>query len=299
MALFRSIGAGLDSDNTGTEPLDTRKDLAGLFSGPGVLAGGAAPLVTGTSGMAYSVGAAQWVTSRGAGDGVHLWGNDGAITVGSGGVGTTVPVAPGSGLSRVDIIYAFHPSNGENSDTTSQPTVAVAVGNPGTPGLAPAIPPGALELARNTMQSSATSTASAGNTIAQTVRRSALKGSTLMHLDPALSSATTINAGAQAGVTQNVVIPAVAYPRVVEGVFGVTAAAGSGAEVQVWKDGSSIRKVKGLSAATGVSGGYKFLLPANTQTALGLVVLAGGSQVVVGTDGQYVYHQVSSSYYAG
>ena len=166
MALTRSIGARKDATR-GTTPLEVRKDLAGLVTGAGVLPGGSSPLVTGSAGWQYTVKAAKWVTSRGASDGVHLWGNDGDILVGSSGVGGTVTAAPGAGLSRIDIIYALHPSNGENSDTTSAPTVAVAVGTPGSPGLAPIIPTGALELARNTMTSTATTTASSGNTITQ------------------------------------------------------------------------------------------------------------------------------------
>ena len=175
MALTRSIGARKDATR-GTTALEVRKGLAGLVTGAGVLPGGSSPLVTGSAGWQYTVKAAKWVTSRGASDGVHLWGNDGDILVGSSGVGGTVTAAPGAGLSRIDIIYALHPSNGENSDTTSEPTVAVAVGTPGSPGLAPSIPTGALELARNTMTSSATTTASSGNTITQSAAVAYLVG---------------------------------------------------------------------------------------------------------------------------
>lgn len=176
MALFRSIGARKDATR-GTAAIEVRKDLAGLVTGAGVLPGSTSPLVTGSAGWAYTVKAARWVTSRGASDGVHLWGNDGDITVGSSGVGGTVTAAPGAGLSRIDIIYAFHPSASENSDTTSAPTVAVAVGTAASTPLAPSIPTGALELARNTMTSSATTTASAGNTITQSAARAYMIGS--------------------------------------------------------------------------------------------------------------------------
>src|SRR5665648_176002 len=100
MALYRSIGAALETDNSGTNPLDVRKDLGGLFIRAGVLPGGTAPLVTGAATMTYTVGAAPWVTQTATGDGFHLWGNDGAISIGTDGVGDTVPAVPGSGLER-------------------------------------------------------------------------------------------------------------------------------------------------------------------------------------------------------
>lgn len=160
MTVFRSIGARKDATR-GTTALEVRKGLAGLFAGPGLLPGATTPLVVGTAAFAYQVNAAEWVTSRGASDGMHMWGNDGPVTVGTG-------VAPGSGLSRIDVIYALHPSAGENGDTTSVPVIGVAQGTAASTPVAPSIPTGALELARNTMTSAATTTASAGNSIAQT-----------------------------------------------------------------------------------------------------------------------------------
>ncbi|MDM8084753.1 hypothetical protein QUV83_08260 [Cellulomonas cellasea] len=171
MALFRSIGARKDATR-GTAAIEVRKGLAWLFSGPGVLPGADSPLVTGTSGWAYSVGKAGFVSTRGASDGVHLFGNDGAVTIGATGVGSTVPVAPGSGLQRIDIIWVIHPSASENSDTTSQPVFGVTSGAAASSAQPPTIPTGALELARNLMTSSATSTASSGNSITQSAPRS-------------------------------------------------------------------------------------------------------------------------------
>ena len=192
MTLFRSIGAALDDDGTGTEPIDVRKDLAALFTGPGVLPGGSSPLVEGSAGWAYTVHAGAWVTSRGASDGVHLWGNDGDVSVGTGGVGTTVGVAPGSGLKRIDIIYALHPSNNENADETSAPTVAVASGTAASIAIPPTLPTGALELGRNEMTSAATSTASAGNTISQTTAR---VGAVTVPTDTGWLALTSLQAG--------------------------------------------------------------------------------------------------------
>lgn len=175
MALWRSKGAGEDATR-GTAPIEVRKSDALLVTGAGVLPGSTSPLVTGTAGWAYQVGAAGFVTSRGTSDGVHLFGNDGAVTVGTTGAGSTVPVAPGAGLSRIDIVWVRHPAAGENSDTTSEPVFGVTSGTAASSPVAPTIPTGALELARNTMTSAATTTASAGNSIAQTAAVTRLKG---------------------------------------------------------------------------------------------------------------------------
>lgn len=170
MALWRSKGARKDAVR-GTAPIEVRKSDGLLFTGPGVLPGSASPLVTGTAGWAYQVGVAGFVTTRGASDGVHLFGNDGVVTVGATGAGSTVPVAPGAGLSRIDVIWVRHPAAGENSDTVSEPTFGVTSGIASASPVAPTIPIGALELARNTMLSSATSTSSTGNSITNSAPR--------------------------------------------------------------------------------------------------------------------------------
>lgn len=176
MTLFRSLGAALENDGTGTEPIDWRKALEGLFTGVGVLPGGASPLVTGNSTMAYSVGVGHFVTQRAVGDGFHLLGNDGTVLVGTTGVGSTVPAAPGSGLQRIDIIWVRQRSNGENGDTTSAPDFGVTSGDPQSVAVAPTIPAGALEIGRNLMTSGVTSTAATGNTITQTAAVARLRG---------------------------------------------------------------------------------------------------------------------------
>lgn len=168
MALFRSMGARPD-DTRGTVPAEVRKALAGLVTGPGVLPGSSSPLIQGTTGFAYQVNRATWATPGGSGGGLHLWGNDGPLEI------PTDP-APASGLSRIDIIYAVHPSATENGDSTSEPTVAVAKGVPASMPNPPTIPPRAIELGRNTMTSAATNTTGAGNTIAQTAPVARLVG---------------------------------------------------------------------------------------------------------------------------
>lgn len=183
MGLFRGIGARKDAVR-GTSPIETRKVLAGLFAStggisarPGILPGGTTPLVTGNSTWAYNVGLFHAFVSRGAGDGGQVYGNDGTVLIGTTGVGSTVPIAPGTGLQRIDIVWTRHPTNTENTDTSSEPLFGVASGVAASSSpTAPSIPAGALELGRNTMTSAATNTASTGNTIAQSAPYTGLRG---------------------------------------------------------------------------------------------------------------------------
>ena len=190
MALFRGKGARRDgtvlAPGIGTTPIEVRKAESAYWASTGVVPGGPTVLVSGTAGWAYLVaGPVHFVTSRSASDGHQLYGNDGAVTIGTTGVGSTVPVAPGTGLTRVDILWTRHPTNLENSDTSSAPLFGVASGTPGAPGLPPSIPVGAIEIGRNVMSSSATSTASAGNTITQTTGVAAMRGPSVLPRDGA------------------------------------------------------------------------------------------------------------------
>lgn len=166
MTEYRSLGARPDATR-GTLAVEVRKGLASLFTGAGVLPGSSSPLVTGDSTFAYVVHAGAWVTSRGAADGAHLWGNDGAVTLSVDDTGASL-AAPSAGLSRIDIVYALQRSDSENGDADSEAGLYVRKGTEGSPGIAPSLPTGALELARNTMQSTATDTAGSGNAITQT-----------------------------------------------------------------------------------------------------------------------------------
>ena len=103
MSLFRGLGFRKDATR-GTTPIEVRKSLAGLFSATGVMPGGPSPLLTGNADWTYTVhGPAWFVATRGPSDGVALYGNDGDTIIGTTGVGSTVPIAPGAGLSRIDI----------------------------------------------------------------------------------------------------------------------------------------------------------------------------------------------------
>ena len=138
----------------GTTPTSARKDIAGLVASaaafgarPGVLSG---CVVSGTtSGWTYSVSAGHLVTVRSAADGAMPWGNDAATTV-------ATSAAPVSG-SRIDLITASH-NDVDNGDADSDPVLGVVQGTAGSPGVAPSLPTGAIELGRCTLAAGAANT---------------------------------------------------------------------------------------------------------------------------------------------
>lgn len=175
MTAWRSIGARPDATR-GTVSQETRRLLEALVTGPGVLPGADDPLVEGTAGWAYVVHDAAWATRRAPNDGLHVWGNAGDETVDeSPATGAPLPAtAPGSGLERIDIIWVRHLST-DGTDETSQAQIGVTAGIEAATAVAPAIPAGALEIARNTMTSEATNTSGTGNTLEQTAPAAALR----------------------------------------------------------------------------------------------------------------------------
>lgn len=160
--------SGVSTPITGTT--DTRMTLASFFrrfsvsrAKSGILYGpsGGNLNVTGTTSFAYLVEAGAAAIAPDSSSGVYVVMNDAQVSV-------STSAAPGTG-SRIDIIYIVQADAWDRSAAATAATVGVAVGTSttGTP-TAPAIPDGALEIARNTMTSAATTTASSGNTITQT-----------------------------------------------------------------------------------------------------------------------------------
>lgn len=271
MTEFRSMGARLDGPvetPRGTTAGEVRKGLEGVFIRPGVLPGGASPLVYGTSTFAYLVGAAQWVTQRATGDGFFLWGNDGVVTLSTSDLGATL-LAPSTGTSRIDVIYVVAHSNTENGDDDSAHTIAVAKGtaSSGTP-VAPAIPSGALEIGRNTMTGDATSTASDGNTITQTAPFTAARGGaiqcrTTSELVALSAYATTDHPalGLYAGRLYTVPTTGLVLPDTGATAFPFSANWGNhpsyGAAVS-YKDPDGWVRLEGVAMRTGTSGSFGF-----------------------------------------
>lgn len=160
-------------DSGGLSITDWRLIMSGLIArdGSGAPRLGVFPthttaIVTGTSGMSYSVGSFIAATSRN-GAGIELVANDGATAV-------ATTAAPGSN-SRIDVIWVRcrFPSYTDSGQTT--PTFGVTQGTAAGSPTKPAIPAGALELATATVPSSATATNS-GVVITQTFRYTATAG---------------------------------------------------------------------------------------------------------------------------
>jgi len=189
MGLFRGIGSRKDATR-GTSPIEVRKVLAGLFASvggigarSGIIYNGTPFVMAGDATWAYSVPIFHAFVSRSASDGGTVYGNDGAVLIGATGVGSTIPIAPGAGLQRIDVAWTRHPTAGENGDSAttvalaSEPLFGVASGAAVSSGpVAPSIPAGAFEIGRNLMTSAATSTLSAGNTITQSALYTAVRG---------------------------------------------------------------------------------------------------------------------------
>lgn len=163
-------------------PAEARLDDAGLLTpqGPGlitprtgVLHGpGATTIVTGSTDagpMTVNVNAHHWVTSRGpATDGVYRGANEIARKV-------SIAAAPASG-TRIDVVYVKQ--NDQYStltpDGNSDVVYAAVTGTVGAG--KPPIPVGAEELATVTVTPGATTTLSAGITIANTARLLVARG---------------------------------------------------------------------------------------------------------------------------
>jgi len=173
MSTFRGLFVRKDSTGVGTGPVDARKALAGLvqrLSSGAPRQGLLSPVqVVGTTGWAYSVPAAWWVTSRGLSDGVVLAGSDGVVSV------ATDP-APATG-ARIDVIYVLH-RDVDQADPDSESVVSVAIGLASGSPVAPAIPTGAMEIARATVSSGNANTAAA--TISQTATYSGIAGADIV-----------------------------------------------------------------------------------------------------------------------
>lgn len=149
MALTRSPGVRPDGTR-GTNPREMRRMLAAFThnGAPGIITGLG---VSGTSGWAYQVAAGWVATRRSTTDGLNIWSNDAPISV------ATTP-APGSG-SRIDRIYALH-NDIDQGDATSEPEIGVVQGTASGSPSAPALPTGAIEIARKVVAAGDTDTSS-------------------------------------------------------------------------------------------------------------------------------------------
>jgi len=151
-------------DNKGTTPAEARLAMEGLITQPGVLKG---LVVSGTPTWTYRVNAGSYVVAHPGGSGYIVGANDGTVDV------PTAP-APATG-SRIDVIYVMH-HDVEQGDPDSAPVVSVAQGAvSGTPA-APALPDGALELARHRVDAGDTGTQNSRGVTRGQVRPAGVNG---------------------------------------------------------------------------------------------------------------------------
>lgn len=173
MAVRRGLFVRKDA-TAGTSPQDARLALAGLTTSssglgvvPGVLSGG---FVTGMSAWTYSVGHGHFVTTRGAGEGAHLFSVDGATTT------EAVSAAPASG-SRYDLIWVRQ-RDVDLGDADSAAVVGVTSGSSSGSPSKPygSVPAGALVLAEAQVFAGATQTDHASVTITHVATFVAARG---------------------------------------------------------------------------------------------------------------------------
>lgn len=149
----------LNNVGEGTTAVGIRRALAALVkqSAPGVAISGRLDsdhfVVKGSSSsMAYTVTGGGLVLSRNAPNGAYIVGSHQTVTV---------PTAAAGGVNpRIDRIYALQPDPGIDGDGVGPDLIIdVAIGTPGANPAVPAIPSGALELARKRVGATATNTA--------------------------------------------------------------------------------------------------------------------------------------------
>jgi hypothetical protein len=145
-----------NTDGVGTNAQGFRRAIAALFgqSSPGVPIAGRLGsdhlVVAGTSGMSYTVGPGAAVITRTA-QGVYLVPLHQSVTV------TTDPT--GGVNPRIDRIYVQQPDPELDGPTVDpHAVIGVVVGSPAASPLLPALPTGALELARCQVPGNATRT---------------------------------------------------------------------------------------------------------------------------------------------
>lgn len=154
------LAVSRDGSNNGTTPKSFRLALGGLLAKAtsgidvrkGILWDGGGSVVTGTAGMAYSVRACVGVVMPSAAQGPILVPNDAALSV-------ATTAAPGSN-SRIDIIWVRQhlvaADGGADTDVIGE--FGVTQGAVAASPTAPAIPSGAVEIARATVTAGTTAT---------------------------------------------------------------------------------------------------------------------------------------------
>lgn len=285
MTLHYGMAVQRNADETGTTPVDDRKNIEGMFVRAGAIRRGTDALVAGSAGWTFTLNAAWFVTQRATGDGFQLWGNDGAITLSANAAGTALPAsAPAAGLSRYYRVWVRHRANEAGLDSTSVPDAGVEFSAASSSPTLPALPTGATEVATNLMTSAATSTASAGNTLVITMPWTAARGG-VVHCRTQAELDTLVAASASSapilaelgGVLSLCTGAASSTGTAVTYGSGWGAYGGAYQEPTWWRDAEGFVHLQGLVKRTGATitagaSGTILTLPAGARPAGDLIV---------------------------
>lgn len=249
--------------NAVTTPLDARlMNMAAVVADAngtprtGVLGPIGTNLVTASATMSVNIAAAEFATSRGKGDGVSIFTNDGVVNV-------PISAAPISN-SRIDVVWVKH-NDDTQGDANSNPvfgvTDGVAAGSP----VPAAIPTGALELAQVRVYAGTTATSGGSNTITQTYRMTASRGGVVPFRTKAELDAWTTAPQGQYAV---VLADGMEYRRLV--TFWVDAI-GAGSTTPTIGTGWQTPSILTISRANGLAT-FAFNAQAASNRAIGSIV---------------------------
>lgn len=172
MTINRGLWVPINTGNVGTTEVEARLADNALFESnngadarSGLLSPATTTIVTGKANMSFDIAACNPVTNRVAGEGVYRFAATGVTNV-------ETTAAPSSN-SRIDVIWVKQ-NDQSKGDANNLAVAGVTQGTVAASPVAPAIPAGALELARATVGANITATTAAS--ITQTFRYTSLKG---------------------------------------------------------------------------------------------------------------------------
>lgn len=172
MTVNRGLWVPINTGNVGTTDLEARLADNALFESnngtdarSGLLNPQTPAVVTGTANMSYNLAAVNPVINRAAAEGVYRFSATGVTNLAT----TAAPAAN----SRIDVIWVKQ-NDQTKADANNFATAGVAQGGAAASPTAPAIPAGAMEVARATVGANITATTAAS--ITQTFRYTSLRG---------------------------------------------------------------------------------------------------------------------------
>lgn len=173
MTVNRGLWVPIDTGNVGTTDVEARLADVGLFESndginprSGLLHPNGPNVVTGKANMSYDIAGINPLINRVTNEGAYRFAATGVTNVPTGNAPAT--------NSRIDVIWVKQNDQTKAGDTNNLAVAGVTQGAAAPTPVAPAIPTGAMELARATVLSTTTATSTAS--ITQTWRYAALAG---------------------------------------------------------------------------------------------------------------------------